>query len=225
MLKEAFIKHVPLVIHWDGKLLPDLTNVEKVDRLPVLVSGKEVSKLLTVAKLSSGAGESQASAVYEALNDWNIADMVRAMCFDTTASNTGHNTGACVLLERKLGRELMYLACRHHIMEVVIGKVFQVCMGSSSSGPEVLLFKRFKERWHLIDKTRFQTGIDNENVACSLLDVKEDILEFCNKQLVETQPRDDYREFVELTVIFLGGVPVRGIRFIAPGAMHHARWL
>src|ERR1043165_8053263 len=36
MLKEVFIKHAPLVVHWDGKLLPDLTKVEKVDRLPVL---------------------------------------------------------------------------------------------------------------------------------------------------------------------------------------------
>src|SRR5678816_1566154 len=26
-------------------------------------------------------------------------------------------------------------------------------------------------------------------------------------------------------MIFLGGVPPRGIRFIAPGAMHHARWM
>lgn len=37
--------------------------------------------------------------------------------------------------------------------------------------------------------------------------------------------RDDYREFLELSVIFIGGVPTRGIHFQAPGAMHRARWM
>lgn len=40
-----------------------------------------------------------------------------------------------------------------------------------------------------------------------------------------TQPRDDYLELLELALIFLGESPYKGIRFKAPGAMHHARWL
>lgn len=40
-----------------------------------------------------------------------------------------------------------------------------------------------------------------------------------------TQPRNDYREFLELACIFLGGIPPRGIIFKKPGANHHARWL
>ena len=31
---------------------------------------------------------------------------------------------------------------------------------------------------------------------------------------------DDYREFLELSTVFLGGTPVRGIKFTAPGARH-----
>jgi len=129
---------VPLVVHWDGKLLPDLTGKEKVDRLPVLVSGKGISQLFTVAKLPSGTGEAQADAVFEAVSEWGLADSIRAMCFDTTSSNTGRIAGACVLLEQKLGKELLSLACRHHIMELSIGAVFQCCMGATSS-PEVQL--------------------------------------------------------------------------------------
>ena len=69
--------------------MQDLTGKEKVDHLPVLVSGKQVSQLLTVAaKLPSGTGKAQVSAVFEALKDWNIANRVHAMCFDTTSSNT-----------------------------------------------------------------------------------------------------------------------------------------
>ena len=52
-----------------------------------------------------------------------------------------------------------------------------------------------------------------------------DVLEFAHKHLATEQPLDDYREFLELSVIFLGDVPVRGIRFRMPGAMHRARWM
>lgn len=41
----------------------------------------------------------------------------------------------------------------------------------------------------------------------------------------ESQPRGDYKEFLELAYIFLGGIPAKGIIFKTPGAVHHARWL
>jgi hypothetical protein len=44
-------------------------------------------------------------------------------------------------------------------------------------------------------------------------------------QLEALQPRDDYREFLELCMIFLGQIPTRGVHFQSPGAMHRARWL
>ncbi|KAK2707607.1 hypothetical protein QYM36_015345 [Artemia franciscana] len=58
--------------------------------------------LLKVAKLTSGTGEAQASAVYSAIEDWGITENILAMCFDKTSSNTGQMTGACVLLEQKI---------------------------------------------------------------------------------------------------------------------------
>jgi len=59
-IKAEFQGNGPLVVHWDGKLIPDLIGKQKVDRLSVLVSGKEIYKLITVAKLPSGTGEAQA---------------------------------------------------------------------------------------------------------------------------------------------------------------------
>lgn len=216
--------NVPLVVHWDGKLIADLTSKEKIDRLPVIVSGNGVYSLLTVAKLARGTGEDQAAAVYMALEEWGIADRVRAMSFDTTSSNTGRIAGACVLLEQKLGKELLSLACRHHVMELIIGAVFQVCLGSTSS-PEVPLFKRFQGHWQFIDQQQYETGLTNNTVSRSLQDIKDGVVEFANSYLEKSQPRDDYREFTELVIIFLGSIPQRGVRFMAPGAMHHARWL
>ena len=100
---------VPLIVHWDGKLLQDLTGREHVYRMPVLVSDHGVNKLLGVPKLTGGTGENKAAAVYTLLKDWSVADHVKAMCFDTTSSNTGHRAGACILLEQKLERDLLYL--------------------------------------------------------------------------------------------------------------------
>ncbi|KAK2727100.1 hypothetical protein QYM36_007819 [Artemia franciscana] len=102
----ALNRNVPLVVYWNGKLTAGLTSKEQVDRLPVIVSGKGVSQLLTVAKLTSDTGEAQASAVYPAIGDWCITENIRAICFDTTSSNTGRLAGACVLLKQKIGNEL-----------------------------------------------------------------------------------------------------------------------
>jgi len=65
----------------------------------------------------------------------------------------------------------------------------------------------------------------DESVSRSLKDIRGSTIEFANRYLAESQPRDDYREFLELVIIILGAVPARGVRFMAPGAMHHARWL
>ena len=51
------------------------------------------------------------------------------------------------------------------------------------------------------------------------------MLLFYMDQLRKSHNKDDYRELLELAVIFLGGTPTSGISFKYPGAMHHARWM
>ena len=117
-LKDNFDPGTPLTVHWDGKLLLDLTGKELVDRLPVLVSGLNTFQLFGVPKLVSGTGEAQAAAVHQLLEDWGLKHLVRALCFDITANNTGQINGVCALLESKLERSLLYFACRHHMFEL-----------------------------------------------------------------------------------------------------------
>lgn len=64
-LKEVFIMqfHDPVVIHWNGKLIPDLTSNGRVDHhQPSLVSGSGVQHL-AVPKLHNDSG----AAVVESL--------------------------------------------------------------------------------------------------------------------------------------------------------------
>ena len=71
-IKENFNPTVPLTIHWDGKLLLDLNDRDHVHRLPVLVTGHGIEKLLAVPKLEGGTGRQMAQATVKALKDWNI---------------------------------------------------------------------------------------------------------------------------------------------------------
>jgi len=220
-LKKDLSGDVPLVVHWDGKLMEDLCGKGHVDRLPIIVTGFGLCQLLKVSKIVGGTGKNQATAVVEALEEWSVHERVVGMCFDTTSSNTGIHNGACVEIERMLGKDLLYFACRHHIMELLAGAAFTASLAPSSA-PEVLLFKRFQQNWSFIDQTNYQTGSEFDDIIDR---VKQEILEFAKNQLLRQSVRDDYREFIDLVVIFLGGSPERGISFMAPGPMHHARWM
>lgn len=150
--------------------------------------------------------------------------MVNVICFDTTASNTGRKNGACPLIEQDLGKQLLYFACRHHIFELVSEAVFSVQIKTSCS-PDVLLFKRFKSKWSCIDNSDYRTALDDEYAANAITDIKDDIVAFAEDQLSTRQPQDDYRELLEITILFLGSRPHRGVHIMAPGAMHKARWM
>lgn len=113
-----------IVIHWDGKMLPNLVKRTVTDRLPIVVTNGEIEKLLCVPELENSTGEAQANAIFQALDNWGLTDKVKALSFDTTASNTGPIKGAAVLLEQLLGKELLWLPCRHHIYELVLKSVF-----------------------------------------------------------------------------------------------------
>ena len=70
-------KNGPWTVHWDGKLLQDITGIESEDRLTILVSSFENEQLLQVPKLISGAGVNIANAVYESFQDWNSCDKIQ----------------------------------------------------------------------------------------------------------------------------------------------------
>ena len=87
-----------MVVHWDGKLMATLDSKEMDDRLPVLVSGINGTKLLGVPPLprsTKKAGMKQGDVVSAAtknlLVDWSCDQNIIGMVFDTTSSNTGES--------------------------------------------------------------------------------------------------------------------------------------
>jgi len=73
----------------------------------------------------------------------------------------------------------------------------------------------------------FKPGLQSLDIKVSqyLNDFTECILTFCMTDLNKIQCREDYREFLKLTVMFLNGTSPRGILFRFPGAIYHAIWM
>ena len=79
-----------------------LTTKKYVDRLLVLVSELSINWLLKVSKLAFGT------------------DKAQPISLDTTATNTEHQNGTCILLEQTLGKDILCLACCHRIAELFL---------------------------------------------------------------------------------------------------------
>jgi len=234
-IREEFqsLQKPPLLVHWDGKLMKDSTNVEdlrsNVDRLAVIVTGHNVDKILGIVKIPSGTGQAQAKATFQLLSLWNVANDIVGMCFDTTAANTGSMSGACVLLEKLAQRNFLYFACRHHMHEIIIGEVFSTLFGPSR-GPNIALFERFSKFWPSIEQMNYKPLDDTRLDSPMLQQLKEEVGLFLTQFLSAENsyvPREDYREMIELCLLLLGcPLPTdKQYHFHVPGAYHMARWM
>lgn len=203
-VRASFNPEVPLIVHWDGKILNDFTRNERdrVDRLPVLVSGQQVVKLLSVPKLDNGTAASISKAIIQSIDEWGLRNRIKELCFDATASNTGMKNGVCVQLETEFDGELLNLACRHHISEIMLEKVYGI--NDVARSPNMELFGHFKDFWPKIDQTTFSTALNDDSIAAVIAPWKDDVIHFAIDQLAKGQKRDDYCELLELSIIFLG---------------------
>ena len=142
----------------------------------------------------------------------------KGLVFDTTASNTGLHNGACVRIEEALGTEMVWIACRHHVMEVVFSNVFTSLFGPTA------LFKRFQKQWPSINQDAYCTPTDELFKDPILKNLRQEMLVYLPAALETQQPRDDYKEFLCLSFWFLGGHK-GSEKFRAPSATYHARWM
>ena len=220
--KAAFLPPENAIVHFDGKHLMDMAG-EFGDRLAIVLSGNTPDciqgKLLSAEKIADGTGKSQAEEVISALNKWGAQDNVCGMCFDTTSSNTGWIKGACVLIEEMLGRPLLWLPCRHHICELLLKAAWEAVFGEDME-PSYTEMGIFQKNWEKIEKNNFEIL----NLKPWMKHYRAKVVPFLKSLLQSKQPRDDYREVIELVLLILGS-PVENFTFKKPGAYHKARWM
>lgn len=228
LVKDNFDRTILGQINFDGKLLKELGGFGKVHRLAVTLVREDEDHILCIAKTLDGTGKTEAQTVKAALDDWGVTDKIVACGFDTTSSNTGKFAGACVILQQLLDRQILWLPCRHHILELIVGAAFTEIFGDTT-GPEVTLFKVLKTSWSSLNLDDLQIP----DIPKPYQDDVPSLLAFINHWLepenVELLPRGDYKQFLELGKIFLGGSLERKkgweYHIQRPGADHHARWM
>lgn len=185
-IKVDFQNKVPdaVTVHWDGKLLPALdSRKSKEERLPIVISYDNKEQLIAVPKLDNSSGSEQAHAVWNAITNWHLENKVQILCCDTTASNTGRINGACVLLEQKLGREMLIFACRHHVYELVLKSVFEAKISQVTTSPDIPLFKKFRDNWKNVDPEKIQDF--TEKLSSLNVSEIEKLLDFYRSELTK----------------------------------------
>ena len=229
--KWAMPRHATL--YWDSKLLGNLKNANQAEeRLTVVVGDADNIKLLGVPRFLPGmaqpTGETIATLTTELLNSWMCQQTIVNMAFDTTASNTGHVSAACVMLQQQLGRPLLWSGCRHHIGELVLSHIFADLNIEVSKSPDVSLFVRFRSRYDLLPFSGAQQLRPFDD-ALPISAAALDLLKTCratalNVTRSQVHARDDYKEFADLCGLYLGNAD-DAYTFQRPGALHKARWM
>lgn len=219
-----------LVLHWDSKLLPSVARGSvKIleDRVAVLVTGKDFEHLLGVPVALKGTGEQMAEVVIREVDRLGLRDNIIGMSFDTTASNTGLIQGACTRIESEFGRTLLWLACRHHTHELILKGVFEGCCDKPSSGPDIQIFRKFQSLWASLDKKSYTTMLDEESPVQGFLEEQRvKMVNYIQNVLKDgSHPREDYKELLQLSLLYLGGWSGNYCSFRIPGALHQARWM
>ena len=138
-------------------------------------------------------GELMENSVVEVLKEWkDFPDWLAGLCFDTISSNTGVHTCVITIIHQAYDKHLLFLACSHHILEIILAAVFDQFFQSSS--PQIGIFSHFKENLKLINTTQYSTieapGIEVKSelavTECVWLNqMKKNISEFFRNQFSE----------------------------------------
>ena len=127
--------------------------------------------------------------------------------FDTTSSNAGVHKGECVILQQLLGRQILWLPCRHHVLELIFRGAYHEVFGKKKS-PTVAFFKILKDpaTWNSLDLSNIRCP----QLPTSLLSSVPSFLAFIDHRLLPENanflPHCDYKEFLELLKLSLGAV-------------------
>lgn len=231
--RELWMPPKFMSLHWDGKGLPTLVNkYEHEERLAVAVGDSKELKLLGIPAYKTGtdqrAGHIISNLSCGLLHSWQCSENVVNMVFDTTPTNTGQMTAACISIQQQLDRALLWSACQHHIGEIIVSHVFEDLNIESSKSPEITVFTRLRKSWNRLPHDGDQ-GLSHLDLQSFSVEARPLIQEWIDEvlELARTQleyRRDDYKEMMSLCVAYLSSDTVN-FSFKQPGAIHKARWM
>ena len=218
----------PYSLHFDGAMLGEHGTKVKYNRIAVVlrsIDEKQEERILAIPKTSDGSGAGESKVVIAALEEAGIKEQIKSISFDTTSSNTSVTCDACKYVEDFIENPVLHCACRHHVAELQVRTQWKDVWGPTND-PGVWLFREFQKAWdHLkIDYSNLFV-LDLKSLPDWMQTEANDVLTWASKEHSKnTWARADYKELLELVIIFLGG-KIENFLFKLPGPDHHARWM
>lgn len=211
-------------IQWDEKCLDNATQqafeANHIERCAVTITNLTGNYLLAIAKAVSSAGSVIAKTVVDLIMIFGLIGIIMGMVFDTTSSNTGFTFGAASIIERILNRNLLYLACRHHVYEVFLKTAFELIV-TTSDGPYIKIVKCVKDMWPAFNYNDPKPLKLPKRIKPILENLKQPLITYY-RSILDSQVRKDYREAAELALVLLGQEVTS---FKKPGGDSNARWM
>lgn len=189
--------------------------------LAVCASAGKTFKYLQHRKVPEGTGLGFANEIFDVLNEWSLVAKTKALCFDTCSVNTGINNGACKHLKELIGRPILELACRHHILELILSHLIKKFIEPNQVGPVNSFFKKLVDNWDKLDAEDYSSALDDEEIYIHLK-YRSEIIKFIKYQLKLNHSREDYKELLKLYLIYLGE---ERFEISRPGVLSHARFI
>ena len=119
-------------------------------------------------------------------------------------------------------KTVLWLACRHHVYELILKRVISEIFGCTSA-PVNAKFVTFQREWNTIDKSLEMRSLP---ITCLWLQIcRDQVITVISEMLSYKKSflRDDYSELAQLYIILLGGKRNGVIR--KSGGDSHARWM
>ena len=160
----------------------------------------------------SSTGEVQTEAVFKTVSEWKLEDKIVAFVFDTR-------------LQKKLGRRILFLACRHHVHERIVKNCWYKIFPKDPS-PHCQLFVDLSREWVSLD-TSPEAKVQMVHLPAS---ERKAVIQFYKNFYMKVEKvllRQDYKELVEISLELLGSQLPAGKQFKwkKVGAVHKARFM
>jgi len=125
-----------------------------------------------------------------------------------------------------LGHPLLWTACRHHVLEVVLSNAAKLIFGASI-GPKIKYFSLLSQNWPSLD---LQTPTCHMNIGENVvqqhaLEARSKLMNLLFDQNDSYIPRDDYKELLQLSLYYIDKTSFSAFPFRRPGPHHRARWM
>ncbi|KAG8230821.1 hypothetical protein J437_LFUL010433 [Ladona fulva] len=101
---------------------------------------------------------------------------------------------ACFLNKNLIEIYLFLRHAKYFVYELVLKSVFEVKISQVTTNPDIPLFKKFRDNWKSVGPDKMQCY--KENLALHLT--------LYRTELTKEIARDDFRELIEHSVLFLG---------------------